>query len=472
MELSHVSASSVELFLNCKRKFFYAYCLGLKEPETKPQRFGKRLHASNERYFRGQVKELRGAILKSGLPLLPKPHDGLLVEQEIKLETYPGGPPWIGFIDLAEPPGPNTLATIRDYKTTSDLKYQKTPEELAVNVQMTAYGIWAVRTWNVSEVRLCHVSYQIPKKKAGNRYWKPPKAKLSEVVVSREHLEQRWAELMLVVREMVATARKWPATLGGAQKVEPTGAPKFCKAFGKACYHTERCGLSIITSIFSPSSEGFALRPEGTGSSSMSLKDKVNRKGKAVRSVTAGSASAEAASTPWTPDPSVPLETGVLPPDAPKSGGATAKERKAEQLEIGAKPVSTVVTASAAASSTPAAVVNSTPTVSDSPKDGSSDTTGSEELHLFIDCLPVKPHHTWTLLEDVVDPLMRNISEDAGVADWRLLSYSESNGRMAAVLRANVPKGIVVVNSMAPAAKLALEAWIPWAATVIRALKG
>ena len=463
MELTHVSASSVELFLNCKRNWFYAYPLGLREPETKPQRFGKRLHASNERYFRGQVKELHGAILRSGLPLLPKPHDGLLVEQEIKLETYPGGPPWIGFIDLAEPPGPTTLATIRDYKTTSDLKYQKTPEELSVNVQMVAYGIWAVRTWNVSEVRLCHVSYQIPKKKAGNRYWKPPKAKLSEVVVSREHLEQRWSELMLVVRDMVTTARKWPATLGGAQKVEPTGAPNFCKAFNKPCYHTERCGLNIITSIFAT---------EGTGSSSMSLKDKVNRKGKAVRSVTAGSASAEAASTPWTPDPSVPLETGVLPPDAPKSGSGKIHAKKPEQLEIGNVSVpASMAVADATTSVEP--VQSSPPSVTAAPPSGDPSTTVEDtDLHLFVDCIPVKPIHTWKLLEDVVDPLMRNISEDAGVADWRLLSYSESNGRMAAVLRANVPKGIVVVNSMAPAAKLALEAWIPWASTVIRALKG
>ena len=133
-----LSASQIETFTNCRRKWGWRYLDGIEEPTNPAAVKGRAVHAVLEQYLSGGQIDFTteiGYIAASGLEHLPKPGTpGLLIEQEFHYEG-PSGHTYLGYKDLEEP------GIVTDHKTTSDLRWQKTAEELRDDIQATLYAV-------------------------------------------------------------------------------------------------------------------------------------------------------------------------------------------------------------------------------------------------------------------------------------------------------------------------------------------
>ena len=102
---------------------------------------------------------------------MPRPSPEFLVEHGLEEpKMYAEGVEFIGYMDLVIPPTPGRAegtspeglsipptpgradVHIWDYKTTSNLKYAKTAEELRTDVQLGVYGAWARMRYPDAEI--------------------------------------------------------------------------------------------------------------------------------------------------------------------------------------------------------------------------------------------------------------------------------------------------------------------------------
>jgi len=160
---------------------------------------------------------------------LPVPGDEFIVEKFFQLPT-PAGVPWIGYIDLLENRDP---VRVRDYKTTSDFRYAKTPHELAHNTQLISYAKHCYEEGHVGPLELGHVYLHTRRK--------TPTVLYNHTIVNQPHVEVEWQKRLAVVDRMVI-ARQTES----ADDVEPN--PNSCGMYG-GCPHRSRCGLSDNRSI-------------------------------------------------------------------------------------------------------------------------------------------------------------------------------------------------------------------------------
>lgn len=99
----HASASQIETFRRCPRKWFFAKILGYPSPSTPALELGVAVHEELERYLLASTTP--GPIASAGLDLLPKPPvDPELVEAFFALVDPSLPVPIVGKIDLLEPP--------------------------------------------------------------------------------------------------------------------------------------------------------------------------------------------------------------------------------------------------------------------------------------------------------------------------------------------------------------------------------
>ena len=81
-----LSASQIETFSNCPRKWAWRYLEGVEDEPNKSAELGRAIHAELEKYLRGESIDFTsetGYIAASGLEHLPKPGTpGLLIEEE------------------------------------------------------------------------------------------------------------------------------------------------------------------------------------------------------------------------------------------------------------------------------------------------------------------------------------------------------------------------------------------------------
>ena len=221
--LPHVSASQVKTFQRCNRKWYFEKIMGKRGPSTHAQRRGTAIHEALEIYIKtGEIVDEVHTNVITGR-VIPSPtgpaneeetsetflvrrfveatkehidHEKVVaVEGNMRLETYEGGPDWIGFIDLL------TTKRVIDYKTTSNFRWAKTPEELKNDAQACSYVLSIFRQFPEADefdVKLIYI--QTSNKIKVN-------VKPVEATFTRAECEAVFAEAVAEVKKMSIAAK-------------------------------------------------------------------------------------------------------------------------------------------------------------------------------------------------------------------------------------------------------------------------
>lgn len=303
-EWDHWSASQIETFEMCNRKWWYNKRLKLKVPPTKDTNIGSAVHGEIERYFEDGDESKLGIIAKHGLPKLRElrarnPQIELSIGKDKRKGLGTGSPlitlaglPGEGFIDVYLP------FEVWDHKTTGQMKYAKTADELRMANQLVLYA----RASQVIEqdftrpVKVGHIVYlKVP----------PYGVRVTDVDLAPEHIESR-----IQVLDGTVSLMKEVADVRSEISVTPTWTA--CTAYG-GCPFKDRC--------HSTRNINRLTQPPGTH---MTLAEKL-------------AAASAARNTPVAPPATTPVQlsttttalqaklaatlhkpvTGVVPPDAP-----------------------------------------------------------------------------------------------------------------------------------------------------------
>lgn len=280
-QLRHVSASQITDFKRCNRKWYFNKVLRLPTPQTESQAIGTAIHGQLENYYvKGIVPVYPSAV--AALPQLPPRDEKVLSEVALTSPTLTAADVrFVGYIDLLDFRVSPVIAIV-DFKTISDFKWCKKPDELSRNVQMMSYAEWAARRFpDAGAFSLTHAYL-----KTKNGY----DAKIVSTTVTRSEVGEFFASVDSAVEEMKATAR-----CSGAEEVTPNF--NACNDYG-GCPFKEQCE-SLSTSA----------QAEIKGRNTMSLKERL------VQRRTASSNVVEAPVRPELPiaRPAV----SIVPPDAP-----------------------------------------------------------------------------------------------------------------------------------------------------------
>lgn len=235
-----ISATQVKKLRDCQRLIGFEYNERLRPPPTDKQTFGTDVHKQLEQWFSAGKKpdnSSPGLTAKQGLQWLPTPDRSIMVEKRFKLKWLPNIF-MVGYIDLAVP----SDRLVIDHKSTSDLRWAMTADQLASDPQAIIYAVWAMLEWNVEEVRARWVYYAASNPEKGSR--KPRGCKPVEVVFNNK--DQKFmslvSEISNDVRKIVDLRRS------GVKGLKLKPSPQSCGAYG-GCFHADRCNLSAESCI-------------------------------------------------------------------------------------------------------------------------------------------------------------------------------------------------------------------------------
>jgi hypothetical protein len=438
------SASQHGAFQRCQRYWYYGWIERLPRPTSDAMQRGKDIHTEIEHYLlNGNVRDSSYTEAKLNyrpyvealVPYLPPPkHEDLIIEHPVLMDTGLGVE-WVGFIDIGFSGSP--ILRIRDTKSTSNFRYAKTPVELAENIQVISYAVWAYNVVGYSgSIDLGHLYVQTEK----NRVPKKPKTMEVDVVLDQWHVLDVWARELKVVSEMKAAA-----LVPSAHELPPN--TNSCGMYGGCPYRNE-CGIDLSMS---------ALLNKNKGKNIMGFLDKIKNKEK---------------------------NKGTLPPDAPsretsdeeaeeitESAADKKKRLAAERKAKKAKKEAEKEAAEKEAAEKEAAAPK------EEKKNGKS-----KSFVIYIDCMPTKDVHADgvepTLFEDWFAPLVMSmneyVKEQKKLDSYLLLPYAEEKALVMMAVQdavARLPPALVI-NSGVPGAKDALGALVPHASLVVRALRG
>ncbi len=182
----HVSASQISTWRGCMRKWAYQRL----RPKVKNEwaEFGDRVHKILENWLQfGIVPDLNtreGACAFAGLHYLPMPPQ---VGVERTFEFMFGGVVYTGRIDLLYGYRPQVSVCVEDHKSTGDLKWAKTTEQLQDDPQWITYGTFVAESLDVPLVVGQWVWYERPTAS------KPARSMDVAIAESRETLRARFA---------------------------------------------------------------------------------------------------------------------------------------------------------------------------------------------------------------------------------------------------------------------------------------
>lgn len=517
------SPSQVTLFRRCKRAWYHRHILGRFTPQTAAQARGTAGHAEIESYLL-TGKPIENPYVQAVLPYLPKPGTfkvgtDVLVEHKYEMASYEGGPLFRGILDLAQSDGEKF--EISDYKTTSDLRYKKTPEELRTGVQLNAYAWWVFSEFDWQRaitVRHYNILFPGPTAKAKPK----PKVVVVEVSVTRDSVEQHWQGILETLHEMEVIARHGASC--SADDVEPN--TEACGDYG-GCPYRGFCGLNPkkeiptmellkkiqmmkgTAAVEAPAARAIAV-PE-TVAGEVVEKPPTNTLLSSVARVKA--ASGVQVPAPASSAPAVPASTStainerhlivdeenvvrtsmasaetapaILPPDAPPRETTPAEanaiimkaEKKGKTRDKAAKEAVTehpAVDSALPAQSPPVQTASASPLPTPTSSASAAFVTASG-FTLYVDCYPVKGKERPVLLEEWIAPFQQQVARVCEVPDFRMVPY-DKKGLLAAMLRDAVTENKIPTHlwiaSHTPGAEIAVEALAPHAREVIRGIRG
>lgn len=227
----------------CLRRVWFERVGGQDRVTTAAMTAGVGMHAEIQEFLETGNRNALGPIALAGYHLIPEPGAGLIVEQPIILGgngvitgvwLRAAGVPVAGHVDLFNFRGqyidaqgdlridPTNTVEVKDWKSTSDLKWAKSADQVAHTIQMNLYASAAFRMWPTLEhARLTHVYFQ----RNGR-----PQAKLATKFRERAEVDARWAYAESVVRNVLDVARET-----NPNKVDAN--TKACHSYNQPCPH-------------------------------------------------------------------------------------------------------------------------------------------------------------------------------------------------------------------------------------------
>ncbi len=222
------SASQITTFRTCARKWAWDKIEGKRQPENKYAERGKQIHSILEAWLEHgtpiDTTTEYGAIAASGVEHLPPPGTSQ-VEQEFYLRGEHAdylGYVDCGFIDTDKTP------VILDHKTTSNLSYAKTAEDLLVDPQAMIYAKVAFDEVDHHEVELRWVYYLTTGAK---------RSKKVSLKVVKDHVEKQFAEIEATAAHMNEIR------VSGKKAKDLPPNPAHCSAYG-GCPYVNDCSLT------------------------------------------------------------------------------------------------------------------------------------------------------------------------------------------------------------------------------------
>jgi hypothetical protein len=275
-----VSASQISLFRDgpddegCKRKGAFRYVANINTPGTKAQDLGKDTDDNQlQPYLRDDkpfdLTKESGRIASSGLHMLPPPkYPGLEVQKGFEIPSPSKLFGYRGFLDLWLPKrglsyledelialGHTCLSNgvgipiDADFKTAKDLRWAKTPEQLAVDVQAQLYAFWAMWKTRSKVVDLVWMYFQTQKTPTAKTY----KTKHTHLRVDDKHVYEQFLGIEKSAREIYELRTRAEKELGklAGTDCDETRAwalslppnTNACSKFG-GCPHQHLCNLS------------------------------------------------------------------------------------------------------------------------------------------------------------------------------------------------------------------------------------
>lgn len=212
----------------CKRKWAWSKLDGIKSKQHPSAKRGEEVHKVLEDWLDKGIPidttTAIGKIASKGLQFLPLPGVG---EVERWIELTVNGIMYHGKIDLrfAE----NGRRVVLDHKTTTDLKWAKSEDDLRKDEQGVIYAAHEMVEHDVQEVELRWVYYVTQEGKE--------KAKKVSLIVTREDVEPEFDKIEATAKEMEAIVEQNLK----AKDLEPTVTA--CDAYG-GCSYVDNCNLS------------------------------------------------------------------------------------------------------------------------------------------------------------------------------------------------------------------------------------
>jgi CRISPR/Cas system-associated exonuclease Cas4 (RecB family) len=222
-----LSATSIDAYQTCPKRFYYTYVLGLLQRDSTPLKLGKSYHSSLEKLEEYGLEESTKRACEDGVDLellrkmvetyLKNPVAGNIVEREKYFKLTAGDVEVSGKIDRIDED------KIVDYKTTStDYKYED-----CLGIQTDIY-IWAME--ELTGVRYPFVYSIVNKKKLDSKKYQAQIIKVDVADYNKENLLKTIKEVDTKIKN---------------KEFEPTpGKHCFFCPFGRM-YGTNNCKASL-----------------------------------------------------------------------------------------------------------------------------------------------------------------------------------------------------------------------------------
>ena len=320
----YVSASQIENYRSCPRRWWFRSVKKLAEPQSEAQAMGDRFAKAIEARLKGQIipkfDELTDVVvdrfLNAAYTFFPQEaNPEIYAERKIEFDVPDLPAKMIGYIDVLDLSGAS--AHIRDHKTRSDKKYAPTHEKLATDLQLNIYA-YAIRLdlpdARFAEATIGHINYIKPPKQFAKNIeylrneWQP------EVFIRQIPLDgQRNDDVIDGIKPLIEDMVRYSDSLLTPDKVPFDTTGEACYSYGQPCTYSAICPKFNLTPrlIIRDFDDTQSTRPD------MSMKSLPPRPPQRVNGVPVVAPPAAPAAPAAPAPPAAPVQAANLPPRPP-----------------------------------------------------------------------------------------------------------------------------------------------------------
>jgi hypothetical protein len=515
--LVKVSPSQIKTWRSCEAQWAFAHVERIFAPSTPKQAFGDKVHAQLARWSKNgtppdaRLPEGRVAdqAIKPGWIPTPGPH--LLVDKDYKIELPIGDDIMlVGYPDLTVPPDlTDPIPTVIDYKSTTDLQYAMTEEEMGTDPQVIVYSAAVMHAFRVRQARARWLYLVATNPKDPNKPREPAGSAKRERVMSADdpEFQREWKRLIEDARAIAKAKRAW--TTAELAKKEPTA----CEAYG-GCFYAKsgKCKVSADDALVAHVAQfdrehGNEAVSEG-GNVNLLEKLQGMKPGAAAPAATTPAPASTPAPATAAPAPApapqasapaaAPAGTGLFaaltgattvnPPEGagktepPIAGLVTQQHGPAEKVAETAPVAAPVETKlpPAPPKAEPAPAATAAPSTEATTITGEvlGKSNGVEGLVVIFDALFTKRNEEWEggviTLGEWIKPLADAVAKEYQAERWNLVDYKGPAALALKVERAIEklqPKGVILVDSETAEGKALKEVLIRKARIVIQGVR-